>query len=194
MLPPSFWKAKFGLAQPFEAYVASGTPPQQQNWRRFERVARERAALHSRQRAMLADFTRATGILALSGTWCGDCVQQMPLLAIITENRPDLFDFRLLDRDANPDLAEPLTICGGRRVPVVVFLNEDFEFVSLLGDQTLSRYRVRAVRELGPACALPGADPPADEIAATLQDWLNEVERVQLLLRMSPRLRERHGD
>ena len=26
------------------------------------------------------------------------------------------------------------------------------------------------------------------------QDWLNEFERVQWLLRLSPRLRQRHGD
>jgi len=34
----------------------------------------------------------------------------------------------------------------------------------------------------------------ADELNATLQDWLNEFERVQLLLRLSTRLRQIHGD
>jgi hypothetical protein len=33
-----------------------------------------------------------------------------------------------------------------------------------------------------------------DELAATLQDWLNEFERVQLLLRLSGRLRQKHDD
>ena len=30
--------------------------------------------------------------------------------------------------------------------------------------------------------------------ADTLQDWVNEFERVQLLLRLSTRLRQKHGD
>jgi hypothetical protein len=71
---------------------------------------------------------------------------------------------------------------------------EDFEFVSLLGDRTLSRYRAVAQRNLGPACPLPGAPLPDEELAATLQDWIDETERVHLILRLSTRLREMHGD
>jgi hypothetical protein len=36
--------------------------------------------------------------------------------------------------------------------------------------------------------------PDAEETAATLQDWLDEFERVQLMLRLSTRLRQKHGD
>jgi hypothetical protein len=35
---------------------------------------------------------------------------------------------------------------------------------------------------------------PADEAAATMQAWLDEFERVQLILRLSGRLRQKHGD
>jgi hypothetical protein len=31
-------------------------------------------------------------------------------------------------------------------------------------------------------------------MAATVQDWLDEIERVQLMLRLSGRLRQKHGD
>jgi hypothetical protein len=31
-------------------------------------------------------------------------------------------------------------------------------------------------------------------MAATLQEWLNEFERIQLMLRISPRLRQKYGD
>jgi Cu/Ag efflux pump CusA len=54
------------------------------------------------------------------------------------------------------------------------FVNEDFEFLSLLGDRTLSRYRAIAARALGASCPLPGARVADDELAATLQDWLDE--------------------
>jgi hypothetical protein len=35
---------------------------------------------------------------------------------------------------------------------------------------------------------------PPDEAAATMQGWIDEFERVQLMLRLSPRLRQVHGD
>jgi hypothetical protein len=36
--------------------------------------------------------------------------------------------------------------------------------------------------------------PPADAIAAVVGDWLDQFERVQLILRLSGRLRQVHGD
>jgi hypothetical protein len=40
-----------------------------------------------------------------------------------------------------------------------------------------------------------GAVPPEESLLdATVQDWLDEFERVQLILRTSPRLRKKHGD
>ena len=38
------------------------------------------------------------------------------------------------------------------------------------------------------------AEPPEDPVREVLQEMLDEFERVQLLLRTSPRLREKHGD
>jgi hypothetical protein len=51
-----------------------------------------------------------------------------------------------------------------------------------------------AARQLGASCPLPGAMVDADEVGATRQDWLDELERVQLLCRLSPKLRQRYGD
>ncbi len=63
-----------------------------------------------------------------------------------------------------------------------------------VGDRTLNRYRALARRQLGAARETGSVPPAADETSAVLQDCLDEVERVQLMLRISPRLRERHGD
>lgn len=152
-----------------------------------------RVRLTPAQRALLGSFTRRMPVICLSGIWCGDCSAQGPMLDAIAAASPAV-DLRWLDRDAHAELSERITICGGRRVPTVIWMNEDFEFVSLLGDRTISRYRAMAARALGPSCPLPGAPLPDDEVAATLADWVCEFERVQLLLRLSPRLRQRHGD
>ncbi len=190
MLTPDLFRAKFELALPYERYVAAGTPSQQDNWSRF----RPRVALADSQRQLVASFTRRINALCLSGLWCGDCVQQCPMLDAIAQANPGGITLRFLDRDEHADLAEHVKICGGLRVPTLILLNEDFEFVSILGDRTLARYRAIASRQLGPSCPLPGAPVPADEIAATLSDWVGEFERVALLLRLSPKLRQRHND
>ena len=153
----------------------------------------QRVSLAAPQRSLLAGFTRRMPVICLSGIWCGDCSAQGPMLAAIADACP-MVDLRWLDRDEHPELSERVTICGGRRVPTVIWMSEDFEFVSLLGDRTISRYRAMAARALGASCPLPGAPLPDDEIAATVADWVCEFERVQLLLRLSPRLRQKHGD
>jgi hypothetical protein len=75
-----------------------------------------------------------------------------------------------------------------------VFASEDNTVCSIFGDRTLSRYRGLARRQLGAGCELPWAPIPADASAEVLQEWLNEFERVQWMLRLSTRLRQKHGD
>lgn len=190
MLDHAILRTKFESGLPYDAYVATGTPDQRQKWRDFH----ARVSLTDAQRSLLAGFTRQVNILIVSGTWCGDCVQQVPMFDHVTRANPARIALRVIDRDQNPDLAEPIKICSGLRVPTVIFMNEDFDFCSLMGDRSLSRYRAMAAAKLGASCPLPGAPVPPDEIAATLQDWINELERVQLMLRLSPKLRERYQD
>lgn len=190
MLNAAFLKSHFDRALPYHDYVATGKPAQQAN---FKDVY-GRASLTTQQTELLRTFSRDMHILVSSGTWCGDCVQQVPLLARIAEANPQRVRLRVVDRDEHMDLTEKIMINAGHRVPTAVFMAEDFEFVSLLGDRTLTRYRAVAMRSLGPACPLPGAPIPDGELSATLQDWLDEVERVHLILRLSARLREMHGD
>jgi thiol-disulfide isomerase/thioredoxin len=190
MLTNDLLQAKFQSGHRYAAYVATGTPDQQTKWRAFH----ERVHLTEAQRSLIAGFTRQVNILIVSGTWCGDCVQQVPMFDHVERTNAGKIALRVIDRDQNPDLAEPLKICSGLRVPTVLFLNEDFDFCAMMGDRSLSRYRAMAAAKLGASCPLPGAPVPPDEIAATLQDWVNELERVQLMLRLSPKLRERYGD
>jgi hypothetical protein len=79
-------------------------------------------------------------------------------------------------------------------VPVVVFLSEDFSECGRYGDRTLAKYRDMAATLLGPACPTGIGDPGADLLAGVIREWLGEFERAQLMLRLSPRLRERYGD
>lgn len=190
MLSPESFHGHFTRALPYAQYLGQHAKPNERpGWDAFL----ARVALTPAQRTLVAGFTRRMPVLCLSGTWCGDCVQQVPILARIAEASPNI-DLRFLERDPNPELANQLKICGGQRVPVVLFANEDHEFVALAGDRPISRYRALAARQLGPSCPLPGAPVPSDELAATVADWVQEFERVALLLRLSTKLRQRHGD
>lgn len=190
MLTSEFLREKFEAGLEYDAYVATGTAQQRENWR----AAAERVRLTDAQRSLVAGFAREMPVLVSSGVWCGDCVAQVPMLRTIERANPKTIRVRIVDRDEHKDLSEQIQICGGLRVPTVIFMNELFEFVGVLGDRTLSRYRALAAKNLGASCPLPGAPVPPDEGAATLADWVAEFERVQLLLRLSPKLREAHGD
>ena len=189
VLDAAFLRSKFDVGLAWSDYLATD-PAKAAAWMKIY----DQATLNDAQRKLVAGFLRRMPVLVSSGIWCGDCVQQCPLLQRIAEANPRLIDLRFVDRDEHKDLSERIMINGGLRVPTVIFMSEDFEFVSLRGDRTLTRYRAVAARQLGPSCPLPGAPVPQDELDATLQEWLNEFERVQLLLRLSARLRERHGD
>jgi thiol-disulfide isomerase/thioredoxin len=186
----SFLAAKFAQALPYERHVATGTQEQQRRWQQVYAAAQ----LTEPQKQLVAGFVRDMNVLVVSGVWCGDCIQQCPLLQRIAEANPARIDLRLLDRDEHRDLAEQVRINGGDRVPVALFLAEDYELCSIFGDRTLNRYRALAARQLGPSCPTGILVPAADEVAATLQDWLNEFERIQLMLRLSSRLRQKHND
>jgi hypothetical protein len=99
-----------------------------------------------------------------------------------------------LDRDEHADVQRELQINGGNRVPVLVFFSEDGFEVARYGERTISKYRQMMREQAGPSCPT-GIPVPSDPLLVQVtQDWLNEFERVQWLLRLSPRLRQLHRD
>ena len=181
---------KFATALPYDRYLATGTEEQQRRWKTFSDLVRPTDAQHE----LVAGFVREMKVLVVSGIWCGDCVQQCPLLEHVAAVNRGRIDLRFLDRDEHRDLMDRFRINGGDRVPVALFLAEDFELCSAFGDRSLHRYQALARKQLGAACPTGIAAPDPDEVGHTLQDWVDEFERVQLMLRLSPRLRQKHGD
>ena len=184
------WAQTWAQALPYSEFLARHAEPRHQE--RWQRIY-DQVTLNDGQRALLASFTRQMHLLCLAGAWCGDCVLQGPILQRLQEAAPAI-QVRFMDRDAHPDVQDALVLNAGRRVPVVVFLSEDFEECGRFGDRTIATYRKMAQERLGPACPT-GIVVPADGYTdAVTADWLDEVERVQLMLRLSARLRAKHGD
>lgn len=154
-----------------------------------------RVTLTPPQRDLLLGFKRHMKLLVMAGAWCGDCVNQCPIFEHFAAAAPSgVIETRYVDRDAHAALAAELSVCGAARVPAVLFLSEDDQPIGRYGDRTLSKYRQVAVDQLGPSCPSGIVPPQQSLLDAVVQDWLNEFERLQLMLRTSPRLRQKHGD
>lgn len=182
------YESSFYTGSEYGAFLEKyGTTDHRRRWADVHAKVR----LSDEQQRLLGGFVREMHVLCLAGAWCGDCVGQCPIFDHFARTTPKI-DLRFVDRDADAELAGELRVCGGSRVPVVVFLSEDFAECGRYGDRTLSRYRAMAAELSGAACSTGIVD--AGALDAVTADWLREFERVQLMLRTSPRLRKKHGD
>ena len=176
------------LADP--EYLATGNERERAAW---ARAGEALPPLPDDASTRLDPAGRIVNVLCLSGIWCGDCVRSVPIVAQLAEAAGPSVDLRFVDRDAIPELRDDLRVLGAMRVPMVLFLTEDFHEIGRYGDRPLSVYREKAATELGAACPLPGsADGGA--LAAETAEWLDVFERMILMARLAPSLRARHGD
>ena len=181
--------AKFSEGLSYSAFLDKyGSPDQKRRWADFFNCV----SLSDAQKALLGSFKRQMKVIVMAGTWCGDCVNQCPMFEHFAQACP-LINIRYFDRDANPDLAAAMQTCGAARVPSVVFLSEDGHVCGRYGDRTLSKYRSIVGATSGATCST-GIALGDDLTLSVLQDWLDEFERIQWMLRTSGRLRQLHGD
>jgi thiol-disulfide isomerase/thioredoxin len=180
----------FSAGLPLSDFLGKyGSDADRAKWAR----AAEQTAITDAQKQLLAKFTRRTNVLVLAGAWCGDCASQCPIFERFAEAAPVIVT-RYIDRDVHADVQAALKINGGNRVPVAVFFSEDGHEVARYGERTLAKYRQLVAQFSGEGCAtgiVKGSDPVQ---LGVVQDWLDEFERVQWMLRLSPRLRKLHGD
>lgn len=186
-----FWRACWVEAASYNAYLEGSDPKRAEHWPKLEKRI---PALSAAQQKRLSDYGRKLNILLVSGVWCGDCVRQGPMIRQIADACDDSVELRVIDRDVNPQLRNEVRILGAARVPVVVFLSEDFHEAGRFGDRLLETYRRKATTEIGPACAVPTAETPPAELAGERDEWLDIFERMLLMVRLAPPLRARYGD
>lgn len=124
------YHARFDVALTFDEFVghARVTPELWRNMRARVRIPAEVVARAS----AIAGLWR---LLVLVEDWCGDAVNTVPWLAALADVVPQL-ELRVLGRDANPDLMNAhLSPTGGRAIPVVIVLDEDWNEVGWWGSR-----------------------------------------------------------
>jgi len=184
-----FWRRHFDQAAEYDEFLEKEDQSHAERWR--ETMSRL-PDLTPEQLERLKGYSRELNVLVYGGIWCGDCVRQGPMLKKIADAIGPQMSLRFIDRAASYELQDELRILGALRVPVIVVLSEDFWEVGRFGDRLLNVYRAKAAREIGRG---PGAGVLSPRsLAAEMSEWVEIFERMQIMLRLSPPLRRRHGD
>ena len=68
-------------------------------------------------------------ILIISESWCGDASQVIPVVVKFFEQ----FEVKISYRDQEPSLIESYLTNGGKSIPIVIFLDEDFNEIAHWG-------------------------------------------------------------
>ena len=120
-------RQRFEEAPTFVEYL-EGVEKNRDLWHEvYQRVRLTDAAV-----ARAKNLGRAWRLLALSEDWCGDAVNTLPVVARVAEEAG--WPFRVLGRDANPDLMDThLTGGRSRSIPVVIVYDEDFHEIGWWG-------------------------------------------------------------
>lgn len=184
-----FFKQYFAAALPYDKYLETAKPQHRQRWESLATTIN----LSPVQKQLLGSMSRKMNILVLSGTWCGDCARQGPMLKAIADSSNKI-DLRFIDNGENPKLQDELMINGAKKVPVVVVLSEDYFEIARFGDRHLSVYRRKLEQETGPACDAGILPPSKEELDKETSEWMDFFERAHAVLRLAPMLRRRYND
>ena len=184
----SLWRESWDKALPFKLYIESDGGTYRGKWEETY----NRVVLSEEQRKTICGFVRKLQVLVLSGVWCGDCSRQGPIIQKIVEAGKGL-EARFLDNRRNPQLQDELRINGAMKVPVAVFLNEDFFELGRFGDRHLAVYRMKLETETGNACST-GLAVSQELLSRDIRDWVDLFERMHAIVRLAPAYRRKYGD
>jgi hypothetical protein len=114
-------RERFTQGLTYEAFKAQMT-------RNQERFAANEAGVHLRPEdvAALKGLTQPVHVLVLAEDWCGDVIDNLPVLGQLAAATGTL-DVRVFLRDQNLDIMDQYLNQGQfRSIPVFVFFNQDF--------------------------------------------------------------------
>ncbi len=182
-----FWKKYWDMALPYDEFMKID-PENAPRWLDYmERIPE----LNKEQVERLNGYNRTVKVLVYAGVWCGDCVRQGPIFKQLADVVDDV-ELRFIDRDTSEELQDEVRILGATRVPIVIFLTEDYWEVGREGDRLVPVYRAKAARDLGRGQAQGVLSPKAIKEQRDL--WVDIFERAIIMTKLSPPLRKRHND
>ena len=76
--------------------------------------------------------TKAKNWVVITEAWCGDGANSLPIIVKLAEARKDI-KLKLILRDDNPEVMNSYLTNGAKSIPVVIFLDDDFNELALWG-------------------------------------------------------------
>jgi hypothetical protein len=188
-LKSDLWKKGWDNAKNYDDFLSQAPIEHKQRWK--ESLERS-PTLTVDQKSHLEGYNRVLRILLVGGSWCMDCSRSGPYLKLISKTCGPKVEFKLIDRDMLPELRDELRLMGAPRVPVVLFISEDWFEAGRFSDRTLSVYRSKMAREVGSSKDRGILTPQARE--TELAEWVDIVERLLIMQRVAPSLRKKYND
>lgn len=144
---------------PFGTYLDEEVEEHEQLWRGvYDRHETPEWALER-----LEEIGGRWHLIAISEDWCGDASNTVPVVARLAESSPRA-EMRVVKRDENPELMDRYLTDGGRAIPIVVVLDEDFRPVGHWGPrpEELQEFVIGEKEE---------GERPMDEIYRDARKW-----------------------
>ncbi len=124
-------KKRFEGAKALSDFIA-GAEQNREMWRSIY----ARASVHDDILELARQLPAKRHLLVLVEDWCGDAFNSVPWLARLADAVADKLELRVLRRDENLDLMdEHLSPTGGRAIPVVLVLDENFQEIGWWGSR-----------------------------------------------------------
>jgi len=70
--------------------------------------------------------------LIITEAWCGDAAQNIPFIAKIANENPNI-DLRLILRDENPEIMDQYLTNGAKSIPILIMMDENFNDLKTWG-------------------------------------------------------------
>ncbi|QSE97716.1 thioredoxin family protein [Fulvivirga lutea] len=108
--------------------MLSYTKLNEQRMNKWEKIAQ----LTDELKTTVANINEKQNWLILTEGWCGDAAQNIPVINKIAELNSNI-ELRLLLRDENLDIMDEYLTDGGRSIPKLIILDEEFQELAQWG-------------------------------------------------------------
>ncbi|MCC7332764.1 MAG: thioredoxin family protein [Flavobacteriales bacterium] len=93
------------------------------NYSRLKRILKTTTILEEVKKSA-SNLEKKMTWLVIAESWCGDAIQNVPVMYKMSETIPNL-EVRIILRDENPDLMNQYLTNGGKSIPKLICLDEN---------------------------------------------------------------------
>ena len=122
----------------------------------------------------IAQLNKKVSFLVISEGWCGDAAQNLPIIAKMAAASAGKIDLKIVFRDSNLPLIDAYLTNGGRAIPKLIILDENYQEIGVWG--------ARPANAQAMVVAFKAENPGVShsEFAIALQNWYNQDKSLSL--------------